>query len=615
MCGIFGYIGDTRLVSRSKINACLDSIAHRGPDGHGIKYLDNAILGHRRLSIIDLSSKAHQPMTYSNKRYWITFNGEIYNYLELKESLIKKGYEFISNSDTEVILASFEHWGYECLKRFNGMWSFAIWDNLNNELFLSRDRYGKKPLYYTFFKNRNFVFCSEMKGLYKFHDSITVNKNIVSNYDNYFSYESTSNCVITELQRFPSGSYGIYKNNKLIISKWWRTEDNLIEVPNKYNDQVEMFHDLFIDSCKLRMRSDVPIGTSLSGGLDSSSVFSCMATLGRQIYNTNSWQHAFIASFPGCDIDEKDYAIEIANKYSVHPSVIEINPNKYLDKIYDYYYLLEDPYITCPFPFIQLYEQIKKEGVSVTLDGHGADEIFGGYAFDIIKLLYTASFYGPDFDEIISTFYNLHRDTLQLRPERSRLFLSNKWRIKKILKKMHDLISTKKTHFSSDSLNNILYESFHDTVLPTLLRNYDRYSMLNGVEVRMPFMDHRIVSFGFSIPWRSKIKNGNSKSIIRDAMKPYVSRKIIERKEKIGFNSPLVEWMQGAMKEFLLDTTSDISFNNSTLINSKKVKKNILNALYDKKLNFQKATRVWSSITPYLWEKSLRINEKNIQIR
>lgn len=361
MCGIFGYVG---YIEKSLAIKCRDTISHRGPDGYGLVQLDNVTLAHRRLSIIDLSERASQPMSYANSRYWITYNGEIYNFKELRRELISYGFEFKSASDTEVILAAFQKWGEDCQKKFNGMWSFAIWDALTKRLFLSRDRFGKKPLFYKLFPSGDFAFCSEMKGLFPLMDRVRPNPEVVSDTSGYMHYESTEECAIEGIMRFPAASCGWLVDGKLSVKQWWSTLENLISVPKKYEDQVELFEELFFDACKLRMRSDVPIGTALSGGLDSSVTFSCMAELGRggvTTYN-HSWQHAFIASFPGSPLDEAEYGLEVARKYSVAPVVIEVNPLRDLDVFYDYIYLQEDPYITSPIPFMQLYGAVKKMG-------------------------------------------------------------------------------------------------------------------------------------------------------------------------------------------------------------------------------------------------------------
>ena len=596
MCGVFGFIGN---LDRSSAEKCLNNINHRGPDSFGLKFFDDAVLAHRRLSIIDLSKNGSQPMSYLDNRYWISYNGEIYNFNEIKKDLLDDNYKFYSDSDTEVILAAFVKWGEDCQNKFNGMWSFAIWDTLKKELFISRDRLGKKPFFYTFINNK-FAFCSEMKGLYPLINSISPNSRIISNPSTYMFYESTAECVIEGIKRLPAGSCGWYKNDNLEIKKWWNTKSNLIDVPKSYEDQVMYFRELFLDSVKLRMRADVPIGTALSGGLDSSVTFASMAYIGNNssYESNNSWQHAFVASFPGSDLDEVRYAKRVAEKYSISPNVIEINPIHEIENIYDYMY------ITNPIPFIQLYRSVKDKGIKVTLDGHGADELFGGYAFDIIFALFDCKFGSKAYSEVLDTYINLHGSSKQLKSGSSKKYLAIKWQLKKIIEKVERL-KNKNNKLSFDYLNERLYESTHTSVLPTLLRNYDRYSMINGVEIRMPFLDHRILSSAFSIPWTSKIRNGFSKAIIRDALGDLIPKSIVNRKEKIGFNSPLTDWYKGPLKNFLLTLINEKSFSECSYIDAKYLKIKVKKALDSDNLNFQEATNLWSEITPYLWEQSL----------
>jgi len=603
MCGIFGYVGN---IDKSIALRCSEAIRHRGPDGDGLVGFDDVTLAHRRLAIVDLSDKASQPMSYANERYWITYNGEIYNFQELRNELVSHGFYFRSKSDTEVVLAAYVMWGEGCQERFNGMWAFAIWDTLNKTLFLSRDRFGKKPLFYRFCSNNEFAFSSEMKGLFPLMPQVRANHKIVSDIYGYMNYESTEGCAIEGIIRFPAGSCGWFVQGKLSIKRWWSTLDNLITPPSRYEDQVEQFKELFFDACKIRMRSDVPIGTALSGGLDSSATFSCMAALGGENITSfsSSWQHAFVASFPGSPLDEVEFATEVARRYGVNPIIVEVDPLRDINALNEYMYLQEDPYITSPIPFMQLYKAVKNHGISVTLDGHGADELFGGYSFDLIHALYDCSFNDLKAKEVIETFYEMHGSSPQLIPSISKSRLLLKWQAKKIARNL-SFWPKKPESFGFDSLNAKLYESTHRTVLPTLLRNYDRYSMSSGVEVRMPFMDHRIVAFAFSIPWTSKVRGGYSKSIIRDALGEIIPEKIVRRKEKIGFNSPLVEWMRGPLKPFLLDTISDKDFKESALINPIEVKKVILEVIGNKNTSFQIASLAWMKLTPYLWEKAM----------
>jgi len=337
------------------------------------------------------------------------FNGEIYNFIEIRQELEKKGYQFKSDSDTEVVIAAFIEWGEACQLRFNGMWAFAIWDKLENSLFLSRDRFGKKPLFYAWLPEAKFAFASEMKAIFPLLDEVRANTSLVRDTSRIFQYESTDECVIEGIKRFPAGHSGWLKNGRLEIKRWWCTLDHLPSVPAKYEDQVEQFRELFLDACRLRMRSDVPLGTALSGGLDSSSTISAMAYIARHGKTQRmgeSWQHAFVASFPGTPLDETKYARMVTDHLGIDATVIEIDPLKAIADMDRYFYLFEDLYITSPIPFMLTYGAVKAHGTSVTLDGHGADELFAGYNFDFIIALKDAGWNLKQAYDIVSTHYD-----------------------------------------------------------------------------------------------------------------------------------------------------------------------------------------------------------------
>jgi asparagine synthase (glutamine-hydrolysing) len=603
MCGILGHMPscDYQIFSLS-----LDKIQHRGPDGFVIWNDDqNRItLGHRRLAIIDLSENAKQPMEWGD-RFVITYNGEIYNYIEIRKELEQKGIQFKTQSDTEVLLALYATEGSKGLQKLNGMWAFAIYDNEDNSIFLSRDRMGKKPLFYMR-KGNVFAFASEMKALYSFLGNVEPDMEVIEMAkSNMFSYEATERCLIRGIKRFPAASFGIYKNGNLNIINYWKPLDHLISVPKHYNEQVEMFRELFIDACKIRMRSDVPIGTALSGGIDSSATISAMAYVAKHLqgeYNKD-WQHAYVASFPGTFLDETIEAKKVADYLHISATYLNIDPRKELDKLFYYSYLFEEFYITSPIPFIQLYGKIKESGTSVTLDGHGSDELFGGYGFDIspkIKDDYPNPF---KMRQTLQTISDTGQDENKI--SFGRVYLESKnitrKRFSKIMKP--DL---KNGIDRLDHLNRQLYSSSFENILPTLLRNYDRYSMINGVEIRMPFLDHRIVSFAFSIPGSSKVRNGFTKAIVRDAMKGFFPDEIRLLKRKIGFNSPFTEWMKGPLKEWVYDQMNSLDFKTASFIDPLIVSQKIERMIDDPAATFLDGVEAWKSMMPFVWEKSLQ---------
>ena len=623
MCGILGTIPATET---SIFNSALDKLTHRGPDGFGIwtNTDSDVILGHRRLSILDTSNNGNQPMHY--EEYSIIFNGEIYNFLEIRKELESKGFRFKSNSDTEVVLIAFKYWNEKCLLKFNGMWSMAIWNNNTKTMFLSRDRFGKKPLFYSFYDGK-FIFGSEMKAITPFFNNIYKSKHFDWCKQNVFIYENTDKCLIQDINRFPPASYTYInpeslKKKEINIVQYWNTLENLIEVPEKYEDQVEMFKELFLDACKIRMRSDVPIGTSLSGGLDSSATICAMSHINNTVLGDRSakdWQNAFVACFPGTSHDESKFAKLVVDYLGIDGVFTEINGGDDFANLYNYTYMTEELYITPPNPMIKTYQSVKNAGISVTLDGHGADELLSGYNYDFYEAIFDC---GLDFKQI----ENLVKTRFGTIYEKStpNQFLDNLKEICYFLSKvgavntMHKLneiglISNKhrmpvKRYAKLTGLshfNSMLYDRVHNSVLPTLLRNYDRYSMTASVEVRMPFMDYRIVTFLMSIPWQSKMRNGYTKSILRDALKDIMPKEIVERKSKIGFSAPLNNWIQGSWKSNLIDMMTSINFKNSSVIDSKEVEKSI-NLFFNKpNSSFSEASNIWQSLVPFFWEQTM----------
>ncbi|MEE1258103.1 MAG: asparagine synthase (glutamine-hydrolyzing) [Lachnospiraceae bacterium] len=590
MCGIFGCVGK---ISEEKAWECIKRIEHRGPDALQVKQLPQATLAHARLAIIDTTEAANQPFSDETERYWIVFNGEIYNYIELRKELQSVGYSFRTKSDTEVLLKAYIHWGEEAQNKCNGMWGAAIWDTKERKLFLSRDRFGIKPLYY--YEDENgFYFGSEMKSFFSVMKQRNINYRLFDkNYD-YFSFENGKDCTIQGIQKLLPGNCAILLEGKLHVKKWWETLEHLIDVPERYEEQVELFRELFLDACKIRMRSDVPLGTALSGGVDSSTVIGAMSYLGKENDVQRDWQHAFVGSMPYSIIDETAYAKKAAEHIGISLTEVPIHAHITPEEMMNDIYMCEDPIATIPRVFLQTYKAIKNSGVSVSLDGHGADELFGGYVFDLF-------YYGREVigeKDKLSRLYKIYNETCM---SESRLTEDEFFR----RASKSPRIGVGVQSHNIDAFNKILYEETHQKTLPTLLRNYDRYSMANSVEIRMPFMDYRIVSFAFSIPAASKIQNDYLKAIVRDMAMPFMSKEVLYRKLKLGFNSPLTEWFHGELKEFLVDTVSSKEFYECELINPLLAKMYIQDFYMNDRRDYSAGEKVWTTIAPYLWKKAV----------
>jgi asparagine synthase (glutamine-hydrolysing) len=631
MCGIAGiWHLNQDILTKSKLIKFTDSLKHRGPDGSGyfIDSLANLGLGHRRLSILDLSESGKQPMSFANERYWIIYNGEVFNFIELRDELKNKGYSFETETDTEVILASYHCWGLEALNKFNGMFGFAIWDKVERKLLLVRDRFGIKPLYYTYIPDKLFAFASETYA-FKFLDDYNRKfneKNILFQINAPNSLEGRGYTIFENIYQLLPGHYMIVEQNKPCRQKrWWNTLENLQEVPYIYQDQVEKFKELFISSLKLRLRSDVSIATALSGGIDSSSVFCTLnyimkSNISKQRIPSN-WQQAFIATFSETLTDEKVFAEEVINYTKLPANYIILDESKLIEKIIDTTVrsdsITGDPLIAANM----VYESMKKSGISVSLDGHGPDEMLYGYPW-LVKAVY--NFYENendiknklDIQQIYMDLFNIDvKDQVQVKIGKRNIFF---YKLKKLLKKTsaYSLYHTIKKNFfvstlpelsdkpyNTEKLNSaekILFECFHISTLPTLLRNFDRASMQNGVEVRMPFMDWRLVTYVFSLPLSSKIGNGCTKRILRDAMNGIVPNSILKRKIKYGLMAPLYEWFNNKLSEWVIDEVNSSFFISSTIWNGKELSSFVTEKTKSKSWKLHESAKFWPIFNAYL---------------
>lgn len=573
MCGIAGIWNfKGKVLPVETLKRFTDSMQHRGPDAGNYCLLNNETLGlgHRRLSILDLTETANQPMGYGDNRFTIVYNGEIFNFLELKSELESHGFTFKTRSDTEVILAAYIHWGKNCLYRFNGMWAMAIWDNHTKELWLSRDRFGVKPLYYHFQNDLQFAFASETNA-FKELDGLnrTFNdENLLLSLQDPFLLEGYGKTIFSEIQSILPGHWISLKHDGSLTEKhWWQTENQLQKVPEKYDDQVATFSQLFEDACRLRLRSDVPVGTALSGGLDSSAVYCMLHKLKDQNFITErlpgQWQKAFSAIFPGTEQDEQEYAAEVVD--FVKGDVEWVSQQKYFlaDKILSSTRQFDFIYNTPLFMGSDIYAGMRKSGIVVSMDGHGVDEMMYGYGFAVKQL---ADSYVHSNVSMAETYWNIYAEMFAHKPVQPSVYSAQKimqqsfpFRLKQTIKKIAGF------PVNNTSRRDILYNQFHYTMLPTILRNFDKMAMQHSIEIRMPFMDYRLVSFVFSLPENALLGDGFTKRILRDAMKGMMPEQGRTRKLKTGLNAPMQSWFGGELKMFILDEVNSSSFQQNPL--------------------------------------------------
>jgi asparagine synthase (glutamine-hydrolysing) len=585
MCGISGYYSLNSEISLAKYYHAHSLLRHRGPDDEGfVIYKDNnvyeakgkrtindfsdlldvisycssrMVLGHHRLSIIDLSKHGHQPMSTDDKRYWIVYNGEVYNYLELKTELESLGYSFQSNSDTEVFLKAFMHWGFDSFNKLNGMWAAAIYDRVDEKLILTRDRFGIKPLYY-YIVNDMLYFGSEVKYLLPFVDDLQIDTHVASDYVVNCHLDHLGNTMFKNIFQLDPGHYAVYDGLSLKKMKYWCYNPR-IDNDADYGCAVEKLRDLIHHSIDLRMRSDVPVGSFLSGGLDSSMIVCDL--FDRNLIKKHSFQ-TFSAVFEEEEYNEKIYIDEVVEKTECNPHFIYPDSLAIISSIRNILHYQEFPFRSLAvFSQHSLYEYIKNNSdVKVILNGQGSDEIFGGYTSNYISLI----------GEYLRTWKIRHAYTETRHFSRAR-----GWDLKKILlyvgrlifpsistyllsilnykKKLMvgDILLTKCASTHKDLFQQDLYCSLTFSALREYLRYEDRNSMAFSLETRLPFMDYRIIEFGYSLPNNFKIENGINKKILRKVAKNIVPDKIINRSDKMGFVSPQEEWQKTILKEYM----------------------------------------------------------------
>lgn len=583
MCGIAGiWNHDGRPVSDPELVAFRDTMAHRGPDGAATWHDADAglALAHRRLAILDVSDDGRQPMVDPDGRFVITFNGEIYNFLELREELRARGHRFRSETDTEVLLAAFAEWGEAMLPRLNGMWAFAIWDRRARRLFLARDRFGIKPLLYRATDDQ-FAFASELKafrGLRGYAPALDAEA-AQRFLETGFGVESTGRTMFAGVQGLPPGCSAVVAGGRVSVRRWWVTVDHLVTPPASFAAQAERFAELFEDAVRLRMRSDVPIGSCLSGGFDSTAVVCALAAIGRGPHagrEAAEWQRTFVATFPGADNDERPAAEEAARYAGVRAHFFPVDESQALLHMDEVLTALDDVYIVVPTAIWLIYRELRRERVVVSLDGHGADELMGGYrGGDALRFADAPSWLAHPGDNLRramdylragGSLGGLLRLQLRYHPGLAGLQPLARWarsalRLRQlggagqfVRRGLPRLDAAFKPAGSADPLpaawgplNRELYHMFHGTVLPTILRNFDRLSMAHGIEVRMPFMDWRLVTFVMSLPDSSRIGDGQTKRVAREALRGRMPESIRSSPVKIGFNSPLPGWMDGPL--------------------------------------------------------------------
>ncbi len=580
MCGItgifpFNLVGRVHLINLSKAT---HSLTHRGPDTFGTHLDDDIGLGHRRLSIIDLSEDGSQPMWDDSKRYVIVFNGEIYNYRELKSELLSKGVSFHSKSDTEVLLKAWIHWGRDAINKLNGFFAFAIFDTHEKELFLARDRFGIKPLYYLFDEDK-FLFASEMQAIIHYG----IEKEIdVESLTTYFqlNYIPEPDTIFKHVKALLPGHYMTVKKKEIAVEKYYelpydsgRTRSN----PLSYEEQQKKLKDLLETSIERRLVADVPVGTFLSGGIDSSVITGITKRLKPDLH-TFSIGYADEPFF-----DETNFANLVAKKFETNHTVFSLTTKEIENHLFDVLDKIDQPFADSSCIPVYILSKLTKEHITVSLSGDGADELFSGYnkhsAFlkasqnsALNSTLKTFGFITNVLPQSRSTsltnkFRQLNRYSKALKldvkerywrwaslgSEKSSLGLLGESLRKKYQK---EVFTERKNHLlqklNTNDFNEILLTDMNLVLPNDMLKKVDLMSMANGLEVRVPFLDHEVVEYVFSLPVGSKINRNIRKRILQDAFREMLPGELYKR-PKHGFEVPLLRWFRGSLKGLIND--------------------------------------------------------------
>ena len=592
MCGILGQInlGTTGDIDKIKFKKALDLQKHRGPDDSDIYMGDTFIFGHRRLSIIDLNSHAKQPMVSNDGNYVVVFNGEIYNYLEIKDELIKKGYKFRTKSDTEVLLNSFIEYGIKCIEKFIGMFAFAIYDKTKNEFYIVRDRLGVKPLYYTK-ENNNIIFSSEIKSILELsRQKKELNTDAISSYLS-FRYPVLNDTFFKGIYSLPPAHYIKISKKGFELNEYWSLVNKFSEQKNDFGEEyyIKRLKDLLEDSVKLRMRSDVAFGAFLSGGVDSSIITALMAQ------NSSKPIKTFTIGFSEDGYNEFEYARIVSDIYKTDHREIILSADDYIDTMEKLIEFKCAP-LSVPneVPLYLMSKELKKY-ITVVLSGEGADEIFGGYGrifrspydFERMKNIDNLNLTNNEKEELsknfikkygVKSFSNEIEHFLNIYSYTS--FKDKKKLLNIDLEKIEKKIEEKFLNYFNEIKNETYYNKilyiFEKVHLVGLLHRLDTTTMAASVEARVPFVDHRLVEFAFTIPFKYKLKwiDERPKTLMSDKISEnfdipkYILKKAYENelpkeilyRKKMGFPVPLNNWFGGDFnkyaKNILLSTTA-----------------------------------------------------------
>ncbi len=605
MCGIWGIYRRSREqgIIEHALDAMGDVMPYRGPDDRGRHLAPGIGLGHVRLSIIDLSSAGHQPMSTPDGRYWIVYNGEIYNYIELRVELEARGHTFRSGTDTEVILASYREYGTACLERFNGMFAFAIYDSVEHTVWLARDRIGIKPLYYARVDG-GLIFASEIKAILASGEvRREANPRAMYQYVRHM-YTTGRETFFNGIERLLPGHWLLVGPDSERVQRYWdlphESEPDLHAPVGPY---AERLHDIIDDAVRLRLRSDVPVGCYLSGGIDSSSIVSlAQPRLGEM--------HSFSLAFDeGPEFDERRFIAMVRERYPTTHSEIVPGMCESWSMLPNVVWWLDEPVVASPTVSQYFLSKIARENVTVCLGGQGGDELLGGYYRFFPRylrgMLRDTALGRRSLADLLPTFRNFMEHVRIVGLGRVRTKIAKRSTMLDLLadplrSAAHDTEAEIMAGVPiADPMNRMLYWEIKN-YLPGLLHAEDRMSMSVSLESRVPLLDHRVVEFAATIPPELKMRHLVTKYILRESMRGVTPDAILDRRDKRGTPGPLVKWFGGELHGGVEEVLLDVRTRQRGLFDQRRV----VEALREHRRRGTYGEQLWMLLNVELWHRT-----------
>jgi asparagine synthase (glutamine-hydrolysing) len=596
MCGLTGIIDFDRRPERAEVERRLDDLAHRGPDGRGIFADDDACLGHLRLAILDLSDAGLQPM--QDRELRLLHNGEIYNYLELRDELRAKGHSFSTGTDSEVVLAAYREWGERCVERFNGMWAFVIWDSERRRLFASRDRFGIKPFYYRLEGGR-LAFASEPWLLRR----SSANRRAVRDYLEHGYLDEGDETFFDGVRRLPPAYSLTFGREGLRISRYWALEPR-----DPPADGAEAVRATFLDAVRLQLRSDVPVGTCLSGGIDSSSIAVTVAQHGHE------HQKTVTAFFEDTGFDERPYARAVVQRTGAEAHCVTFDADDLVRNLPAIVEAQGEPFGStsiCAGWYVM--REAKRAGLTVMLDGQGGDEVFAGYrasfGYRLSDLLRAGQLSEATYE--LRAFAQRHGPrwaavALATPHVSERLRLAARSRVRRagtlVAPELRDVATAPSSNGAvfPDQLRRHLQVLVTRRGLPELLRYEDRNSMAHSLEARVPLLDHRLVQLAFSLPGNELIRRGVTKSVLRRALADLLPPEVSARRDKLGFVTPEGRFLRGALGDLAADLFSSQAFRDRGFVDARAAQRRLER---HRRGDLTAGMELWRALNLELWAR------------